>query len=123
MPQEWPLTNDKVPGRGEHQGAGQCDAVQGEARWSGPQTAIVKQPNEATAQAEVDRSAVCYDTIMTLQWQEVDDNKCSVVEGFPIVFRTFIRKKGGKHHAKYNIYLFQMLLVILQLALPLYCQN
>lgn len=79
MPRGHTLTDDKVPGRGEYQRAGKCDAVERDARWSDPQTAVVKQPDEATAQAEVDRPAVCYDAIMTLQRRE--DNKCSVAEG------------------------------------------
>lgn len=96
MPQACMLTNDKVPGRGEYQGAGKCDSVQGEAGWSGPQTAVVEQPNEATAQAEVDRPAVCYDTIMTLQGRGNDDNKwliiaagLSIVVQYSSVFGTF----------------------------------
>lgn len=70
----WTLTNDKVPCRGEHQGAGECDAVEGEAWWSGPQTAVVEQPNEATAEAEVDGSTVGYDAIMTLV--STDNKRC-----------------------------------------------
>lgn len=80
MPQGCLLTNDKVPGRGEYQGAGKCDPIQGEAGWRGPQTAVVEQPNEATAQAEVDRPAVCYDTIMALQGHGYDDNKWFIAE-------------------------------------------
>lgn len=129
MPEGCALTNDKVPGRGEHQGAGKCDTVQGEARWSGPQTAVVKQPNEATAQAEVDRSAVRYDTIMTLQRQEFDDHKYSVVEGgFPLWSSTAQysehsnEKKRGKYQTANNIYLFLsvVLLFVLQVALHLF---
>lgn len=33
----------------------------------------MEQPNKATAQAEVDRPAVRYDTIMALQGQGYDD--------------------------------------------------
>lgn len=85
MPQGCTLTNDKVPGWGEHQRAGKCDTVQSEAGWSGPQTAVVKQPNEATAQAEVDRPAVCDDTIMALQGERYVNNNCFVIEaGLPI---------------------------------------
>lgn len=69
IPALFGLTYDKVPGRGEYQGAGESDSIQGYTGWSGPQTAIVEQPNEATAQAEVDRPAVCYDTIMALKGQ------------------------------------------------------
>lgn len=60
------LTDDKVPCRGKHQGAGECDTIEGEAWWSGPQTAVVEQPNEATAEAEVDGATVGDDAIMTL---------------------------------------------------------
>lgn len=60
------LTDDQVPGRGQQQGAGERDAVEAEARWSAPQTAVVEQPNEATAEAEVDGSTVGYDAVMTL---------------------------------------------------------
>lgn len=66
------LTYDKVPGRSKHQGAGESHSIQGEAGWSDPQTAVVEQPNEATTQAEVDRPAVRYDTIMALQEQGFD---------------------------------------------------
>lgn len=45
----------------------------------------MKQPNEATAQAEVDRPAVCDDTIMALQGERYVNNNCFVIEaGLPI---------------------------------------
>lgn len=78
------LTDDKVPGRGEYQGAGECDSVQGYAGWSGPHTAVVEQPNEATAQAEVDRPAVRNDTIMALERQGKD-----------VMYKWFIKKTLG----------------------------
>lgn len=68
------LTYDKIPGRGEDQGAGECDSIQGEAGWSGPLAAVVEQPNEATAQAEVDRPAVRNNTIMALKGRGDDIN-------------------------------------------------
>ncbi len=83
MPQACTLTNDEVPGRGEYEWAGECNSIQGEAGWSGPQTAVVEQPNEATAQAEVHRPAVRDDTIMALQRQECDHNERLVTEAGP----------------------------------------
>lgn len=61
------LTDDEVPGGGEHQGAGERDAVQAEASRRRPQAAVVQQPNEAAAQAEVDGPAVGDDAVVTLQ--------------------------------------------------------
>lgn len=63
------LTDDEVPGGGEHQGAGERDAVQAEASRRRPQAAVVQQPNEAAAQAEVDGPAVGDDAVVTLRRQ------------------------------------------------------
>lgn len=63
------LTYDEVPGWGEHQGAGEYDSIQADTGRSDPQTGVVEQPNEATAQAEVDRTAVGYDAIVALNTQ------------------------------------------------------
>lgn len=40
----------------------------------------MEQPNEATAQAEVDRPAVRYDTIVALQGQGCDDTNGSLLK-------------------------------------------
>lgn len=42
----------------------------------------MEQPNEATAQAEIDRPAVCYDTIMALQGQGYEDTNGSLKKHF-----------------------------------------
>lgn len=77
----WPgcpaLTDDEVPGRGEHQGAGKHDAVQAEASRRRPQAAVVKQPDEATAEAEVDGPAIGDDAVVTLQWQRCRGQRAS----------------------------------------------
>lgn len=65
------LTDDEVPGGGEHQGAGERDAVQAEASRRRPQAAVVQQPNEAAAQAEVDGPAVGDDAVVTLRRQRL----------------------------------------------------
>lgn len=64
------LTNDEVPGGGEHQGAGEHNAVEAEASRRRPQAAVVEQPDEAAAQAEVDGPAVGDDAVVTLQRQQ-----------------------------------------------------
>lgn len=63
------LTDDEIPGGGEHQGAGEHDAVEAEASRRRPQAAVVEEPDEAAAQAEVDGPAVGDDAVVTLQRQ------------------------------------------------------
>lgn len=63
------LTDDEVPGGGQHQGAGEHHAVEAEASRRRPQAAVVEQPDEAAAQAEVDGPAVGDDAVVTLRRQ------------------------------------------------------
>lgn len=64
----------------------------------------MEQPNEATAQAEIDRPAVRYDTIMALQGQGYKDTNGSLKKHFFVVQYSSVRhtlcikisKKGQK---------------------------